>query len=777
MRLADVASVVIGSAPRRGDGSINAHPGVVISVQKQPDANTLELTRRIEAQLEEIQRSLPDGMKIHTDLFRQERFIRLAIDNLLSALRDGAVLVVLILMFFLLDWRATAISAVAIPLSLVVAVFALQALGGSINTMTLGGMAIATGALVDDAIIDVENVFRRLRENHKLAIGERRPSLRVVFDASREIRSSILNATLVIVVVFLPLFFMSGVEGRLLRPLGFAYVVSLLASLLVAVSATPALCSYLLPAARAVREERESAVIAALKAWYAPALEWVLTRPRVAVAAAGAALLVALASLAFVGTSFLPEFNEGALTVSVGTVPGTSLSESSALGLRAEQIALNHPAVMTLDRRQGRAELDEHAMGVNVGELDVTLAEGIDKNRAFEELRRAFASIPGTNITIVQPISHRIDHMLSGTRAAIAIKIFGPDLYRLRVVGGQVQSIAESIPGLVDVRLEQQVEVPQLQIRGDRTLLAHYGLSVGDLAQTIEIALGGRAVSRILEDGRSHDLVVRFPEEVRGRQSAIASVWIDTPAGTKVPLSQVAEIQVLRGPNTISRENVARKIVVQANIAGRDLGGAVQELRERIMSDVDLPSGYHVEYGGQFESQEQASRTIGLLSLLSVALIFLILFGEFGSTRVALLVMVNLPLSLIGGVAAVMLTDRVLNVASLVGFVTLFGIATRNGVLLLSHYRRLQEQGIPLRDAILRGSLERLAPILMTALTAGLALVPLALRGGEPGSEIQSPMAAVILGGLLSATALNMVVLPALYWLMGGCPPRSREML
>jgi len=660
---------------------------------------------------------------------------------------------------------------------LVVAVFALQALGGSINTMTLGGMAIATGALVDDAIIDVENVFRRLRENHKLAIGERRPSLRVVFDASREIRSSILNATLVIVVVFLPLFFMSGVEGRLLRPLGFAYVVSLLASLLVAVSATPALCSYLLPAARAVREERESAVIAALKAWYAPALEWVLTRPRVAVAAAGAALLVALASLAFVGTSFLPEFNEGALTVSVGTVPGTSLSESSALGLRAEQIALNHPAVMTLDRRQGRAELDEHAMGVNVGELDVTLAEGIDKNRAFEELRRAFASIPGTNITIGQPISHRIDHMLSGTRAAIAIKIFGPDLYRLRVVGGQVQSIAESIPGLVDVRLEQQVEVPQLQIRGDRTLLAHYGLSVGDLAQTIEIALGGRAVSRILEDGRSHDLVVRFPEEVRGRQSAIASVWIDTPAGTKVPLSQVAEIQVLRGPNTISRENVARKIVVQANIAGRDLGGAVQELRERIMSDVDLPSGYHVEYGGQFESQEQASRTIGLLSLLSVALIFLILFGEFGSTRVALLVMVNLPLSLIGGVAAVMLTDRVLNVASLVGFVTLFGIATRNGVLLLSHYRRLQEQGIPLRDAILRGSLERLAPILMTALTAGLALVPLALRGGEPGSEIQSPMAAVILGGLLSATALNMVVLPALYWLMGGCPPRSREML
>ena len=769
--LSQVADVRVGAAPKYGDGSVNAKPGVVLAVQKQPGANTLELTGRIGHELAEMQRTLPKGMTIRSELFRQADFISVAIDNVIEALRDGALLVVVILFLFLWNVRATAISVLAIPLSLVVAIFAMKLLGITINTMTLGGMAIAIGALVDDAIIDVENVFRRLKENHHLPPEERRPALRVVYEASREIRASIVNATMIIIVVFLPLFFLSGVEGRLLRPLGFAYVVSLLASLLVAITVTPVLCAYLLPNAKAVQEERESRLVTWLKARYARLLDAVLAHPKRVLAGAVATLVAALAAVPFLGSSFLPEFNEGALTVSVVTVPGTSLAEANALGRRVEEILLANPAVKSTDRRQGRAELDEHAQGVNAAEIDVTLKDDFNRDKLYEELRRDFSAIPGTNVTIGQPIGHRIDHMLSGTRANIAVKIFGPDLYELRQVGAQVRDAIQAVPGVADLQLEQQTDVPQLRIRADRGALARYGMTVGQLAEAIDVAFNGEVVSQVLEEGRSYDLVVRFPPELRANADVISRVMFDTPTGEKVPLSQLAQIVVDRGPNTISREDVQRKIVVQANVAGRDLGSTVADIRQALAERVELTPGYHVVYGGQFESQEQATRTLGALSALAIAAIFLILFAEFRSTRTAALVMANLPLALIGGVVAVLLTGRVVSVASLVGFVTLFGIATRNGILLVAHYRQLLSEGASFREAVVRGSLERLSPILMTALTAGLALIPLALGGGEPGNELQTPMAIVILGGLLSATALNMLVLPALYWLYGDRAP------
>ncbi len=776
--LGQVADVVVGPAPKFGEGSVNASPGVVLAVQKQPGANTLELTERIQSELATMQRTLPSGMKINSDLFRQADFISIAVHNVLKALRDGAILVVIILFLFLWNFRATAISVVAIPLSLVVAIFAMKLLGITINTMTLGGMAIAIGALVDDAIIDVENVFRRLKENHHLPPERRLPSIRVVYNASREIRASIVNATLIIIVVFLPLFFLSGVEGRLLRPLGFAYVVSILASLVVAVTVTPALCAYLLPNAKAVQHEEESRLVVWLKQRYARTLNIVLQRPRSVLVGAGAALVLAVAVIPFLGSAFLPEFNEGALTVSAVTVPGTSLAEADAIGRRVEQILLANPAVKNTDRRQGRAELDEHAQGVNAAEIDVTLKDNIDKTSTFEELRREFSAIPGSNITIGQPIGHRIDHMLSGTRANIAIKIFGPDLYRLRQVGAQVRDAIKDVPGVADLQLEQQIDVPQLRIFPDRSAMARYGMTVGQLAEAIDVAFNGETVSQILEEGKSYDLVVRLPPQYRANADAIAAVMFDTPTGVRVVLSQLARVSVERGPNTVSRENVQRKIVVQSNVAGRDLGSTVADIRKRVDERVTLPAGYHVEYGGQFESQEEATRTMGLLSLLSIAAIFLILYNEFRSARIAALVMANLPLALIGGIFAVVLTGGVVSIASLVGFVTLFGIATRNGILLIAHYRHLLSEGTPRREAIVRGSLERLSPILMTALTAGLALIPLAVGGGEPGNELQTPMAIVILGGLLSATALNMMVLPVLYSIWGdkAAPPAREEM-
>jgi CzcA family heavy metal efflux pump len=763
VRLAQVADIAVGAAPRFGEGSVNARPGVVLAVQKQPGANTLELTDRIERELAEIQATLPEGMNVDGTLFRQASFIRVAIENVVAALRDGAILVLVILFIFLWDWRATAISLLAIPLSLAVAIFAMQLAGITINTMTLGGMAIAIGALVDDAIIDVENVFRRLKQNHQLPRAARRSALAVVYDASREIRASIVNATLIILLAFLPLFFLGGVEGRLLRPLGFAYAVSILASLVVAVTVTPVLCAYLLPFARAVQEERESRLVVFLKEHYARALRGVLAHPLRVLAGAGAALAAALLALPFLGTSFLPEFNEGALTVSVVTVPGTSLAESDALGRRAEEILLAQPGVQSTDRRQGRAELDEHAQGVNAAEIDVTLRDDVDKEELLATLRREFSVLPGTNVTIGQPIGHRVDHMLSGTRANIAVKIFGPDLYELRQIGARVRAVMGEVPGVADLQLEQQIDVPQLQIRGDRRAMAEYGLTPWQLAETIDTGFNGEAVSQVLEEGRSVDLVVRFPEAHRSNAEAISQIMIDTPTKQWVPLSQVATVRMERGPNAISRENAQRKIVVQANVSGRDLGSTVAEVRERISEAIELPNGYHVSYGGQFESQQEATRTLAALSILVIVLTFLILFREFTSSRLSLLILANLPLALIGGVAAVLLSGRVVSIASLVGFVTLFGIATRNGVLLVAHYQRLLSEGAPLREAITRGSLERLSPILMTALTAGLALIPLAFGGGEPGNELQTPMAIVILGGLLSSTALNMLVIPALY--------------
>jgi CzcA family heavy metal efflux pump len=762
--LGQVADVRIGGAPKYGDASVNAKPAVVLAVQKQPGANTLELTSRIETELSEMQRTLPRGMKIHSELFRQADFISIAIENVIAALRDGAVFVIIVLFLFLWNLRATAISIVAIPLSLVVAIFAMKWLGITINTMTLGGMAIAIGALVDDAIIDVENVFRRLKENHHLSPDERRPVLTVIFDASKEIRASIVNATLIIIVVFLPLFFLGGVEGRLLRPLGFAYVVSILASLFVAVTVTPVLCSYLLPTAKAVQDESESRVVTWLKRHYEVILQQVLARPKQVLWGAIVSIALTLAALPLLGSSFLPEFNEGALTVSVVTVPGTSLDEANGIGQRVEQILLANNSVANTDRRQGRAELDEHAQGVNAAEIDVTLKDDIDKQKMFEDLRTEFSVLPGTNVTIGQPIGHRIDHMLSGTRANIAVKIFGPDLYRLRLVGGQVRDVMRGIEGVADLQLEQQMDVPQLRIRADRTALAQYGMSVGHLAEAIDVAFNGEVVSQVLEEGKTFDLVVRFPETLRTGADAISNVMFDTPTGQRVPLSQLARVTVDRGPNAVSRENVQRKIVVQANVAGRDLGSVVSDIRKAVGEKVALPAGYQVEYGGQFEAQEESTRTLSALSLLSLAAIFLILFAEFKSTRTAVLVMANLPLALIGGVAAVLLTGRVVSIASLVGFVTLFGIATRNGILLVSHYRQLLAEGVSFREAVVRGSLERLSPIMMTALTAGLALIPLAVGGGKPGNELQTPMAIVILGGLLSSVVLNMVVLPALFW-------------
>lgn len=765
--LSQVADVEIGAAPKYGDGSVNGEAAVVLAVQKQPGANTLDLTRRIDDELNAIQRTLPNGVRIESQLFRQASFISVSIRNVLHALRDGGALVVVILFLFLWNVRTTVISLVAIPLSLVVAIFAMKLFGISINTMSLGGMAIAIGALVDDAIIDVENVFRRLRENFQRPPEQRRASIRVVYDASREIRSSIVKATLIIIVVFLPLFFLGGVEGRLLQPLGFAYVVSILASLLVAMTVTPVLCFYLLPNAVAVQREEESALVRWLKARYARVLDSVIAYPRVVLLSAASLLAVAIATVPLLGSAFLPEFNEGALTVSVVTVPGTSLDESNAIGQRVEQILLEDDAVINTDRRQGRAELDEHAQGVNAAEIDVTLHEDVDKEALFADLRAQFASLPGTNVTIGQPIGHRIDHMLSGTRANIAVKLFGPDLEQLRRLGGSVRDAMESIPGVVDLQLEQQMDVPQLQVRANRVALARYGMNVGELSEAIDVAFNGEAVSQVLEEGRSVDLVVRFPESVRANAAEISAVTFDTPTGHRVPLSQLASVTVTRGPNTISREDVQRKIVVQANVAGRDLGSTVADIQRAVDENVEFPAGYFVRYGGQFEAQAESARTLGLLSLLSVAAIFLILYSEFRSTKTTVLVMVNLPLALIGGILAVLMTGGVISIASLIGFVTLFGIATRNGILLVSHYRHLLAEGVPFREAVVRGSLERLSPILMTALTAGLALVPLALGGGEPGNELQTPMALVILGGLLSATALNMLVLPALYWLFG----------
>jgi len=764
----DVAEVRIGPKIKFGDGAANAKPAAIVMVQKQPNANTLELTERIENTIAEIQKTLPPGIAINTKIFRQADFIRVAIDNVIEALRDGAILVMVVLFFFLGNVRTTFISILAIPLSLVVTIFVFQIFGVTINTMTLGGLAIAVGALVDDAIIDVENVFRRLKENQHRPPAERRPTLEIVFSASSEIRSPMVMATLIIIIVFVPLFFLSGVEGRLLRPLGYAYITSIFASLIVAVTVTPALCSFLLPNADFMKKEGDSWLVTRLKRLYRKTLDLVLRFPKLVLIAAAVALALSIAALPFLGRAFLPEFNEGSLTISVLTVPGTSLDESNKIGQLAEQILLSHPEIKSTARRTGRAELDEHAQGVNAAELDARFElNGKHKEEFFDELRRSLSVIPGTNITIGQPIGHRIDHMLSGTRANIAVKIYGPDLYRLRSLAESVRTQMENIPGVVDLAVEQQVDVPQVRIKANRGAMAIYGVTVGELAETIDVAFNGEVASQILEGQQSYDLVVRFNEANRGNIERIRNALFDTPVGPKVPLSQLAEVVYEKGPNTISRENVQRKIVVQANVSGRDLRSVIDDIRMRLDKNVSMPQGYYVEFGGQFESEQAATRLLTLLSLVSIAAIFLILYLEFGAFRPALFIMVNLPLALIGGIWAVFFTSGIISVASLVGFITLFGIATRNGILMIEHYHHLLAEGKSFRDAIVQGSLERLNPILMTALAAGLGLIPLALGGGEPGKEIQTPMALVILGGLLSSTALNMIVVPSLFYKFG----------
>jgi len=767
--LRQLAEVRIGPAIKRGEGSAQGKPAVILGIQKQPGANTLTLSEELDRTLDEIQQTLPAGMTINRHIFRQADFIQVSIDNVIDALRDGALVVVVILLLFLMNLRATLITLLAIPLSLFVAVLILQLFGATINTMTLGGMAIAIGALVDDAIIDVENVFRRLRENALLPPAERKHPLAVTLRASLEIRTSITFATFIIMLVFVPLFFLSGVEGRLLAPLGVAYVVSLFASLIVAASVTPVLCSLLLPQAKGVTEGKESPVVHSLKKVYQKILAVALHWPRVVIAAAVVLFAGTIALVPLLGRAFLPEFNEGTLTINTVTLPGTSLAESNELGQRVEEILLSFPEVQTTARRTGRAELDEHAQGVEAAEIDVGLKmQERAKEEFLQALRRALTAVPGMTITIGQPISHRIDHMLSGTRANIAVKIFGDNLQQLRSLAQEVRRLMTAIPGVVDLSVEQQTNIPLLQIRFDRERIARVGLRVEDVAEAMETAFGGRTVSRILEGRRSFDLIVRYDDASRQDLDAIRSTLIDTPLGGKVPLSLLAEINTDLGPNTINREDVQRRIVVSCNVAGRDLQGVVRDIQRAVEAKVQLPKGYYVVYGGQFESAEEATRTIGFLGILVAVGIVLLLTAALRSLRDALIILVNLPLALIGGVFGVFLSGEVLSVASLIGFITLFGIAARNGIMLVAHIRHLmEEEGEDFRGAVEQGAMERLSPILMTALSAGLALLPLAFRAGEPGSEILTPMAIVILFGLLSSTALNMLVVPALYLLYG----------
>ncbi len=760
----DLAKVTIAPATRLGMASINKKNGVMLVVSKQPDANTLELTRKIETALEEMRPSLPSDITLHTDIFKQADFIEVAIQNVAKALRDGAILVVFVLFIFLMNFRTTIISVTAIPLSLIVSIMVLKVFNMSINTMTLGGMAIAIGVLVDDSIVYLENVYRRIRENAAKPEPERRSFYDVVADASSEIRSSIAMASPIVIVVFVPFFFLSGIEGRMLKPLGLAYAVSIFASLMVSVTVTPALSSYLLKSISA-KQKKDGWLVHQLKQLYSPILELCLHRKNRVIALAGLMVLTTLAFLPFMGRSFLPEFNEGTLNLSVATVPGTSLDESDQIGKMVEEILLSHPAVLSTARRTGRTELDEHSMGSHAHELEVQIdLSNLSKQQLLDELRRDLSLVPGTNISIGQPISHRIDHMLSGTRANIAVKIFGQDLYQLRSLAEQVKTQMGNVTGIVDLSVDQQTDIPQVRIIANRRKMALHGLRVADMDEMIDIAFLGVKASQVFEQDRRHDLIIRYAPEYRGDLDAIRNSLIDTPTGAKIFLKMVADIVVDRGPNYISRENVQRKIVVQANVAGRDLHSVVEEIRSGIDRNITFPKGYYVEFGGQFESEKEATRTVTLLSLLSIIAILVILYMAFGNFRQAILVMVNLPLALIGGIVSIYFTDGIISIASLVGFITLFGIAVRTGIIMISHYNYLiDREGKSPLEAVVQGSMERLSPVLMTALTTGLALLPLALAVDQPGSEIQSPMSIVILGGLLTATFLNLIVVPVLY--------------
>jgi len=759
----NIADVRLGRALKRGDGSFNMHSDVVATIQKQPNANTIEVTRQIEAALAGLKTTLPDDVTIETKAFQQATFIERAIDNVQRALLEGGILVAVVLFLFLWNFRTTIISLTAIPLSLITAIIAMSYFGIGINTMTLGGLAIAIGELVDDAIIDVENVFRRLKQNAHTGFSQTPET--VIYRASSEIRNSIVFATLIIVLVFLPLFNLGGFEGRMFAPLAFAYIASIAASLLVALTVTPALCYYLLGRSRLLQEERDSWLVTWLKARYARILDWTLEHPFQIISTSVALLIIALMVFPLMGREFLPPFNEGALNINITLPPGTSLAESNRIGRTVEEALHRTPEVVSTTRRTGRAELDEHAAGVNMSEIEVvTKPIGRPHTAVMEEVRQNMAQIPGVVSEVGQPISHRIDHLLSGTRAQIAIKLFGPDLVTLRNKAEEIRKAMEPVAGIVDLMVEPQTGVPQVQINLDRRAAGALGLRAEDLAETVDVAFNGEAVSQVLEDQRTYDVVVRFDDASRQSVETIASTLVDTPVGAKIPIGHVAEVRADQGPNTINRENVQRRIIVQANVANRDLGSVIDEIRTRVGRDVALPEGYFVQYGGQFEAQEAAARQITIMSVVAIAGIFLLLYLALGSGRLALLVMANLPLAMIGGVIMVFASGGTLSIASLIGFITLFGIATRNGIMLITHYQHLiKEEGVSFRQSIIQGSLERLSPILMTALVTGVGLVPLALGVGQPGKEIQQPMAVVILGGIVTSTFLNMIVIPALY--------------
>ena len=757
-----VAEVRLGAAIKRGDGSFNTEPAIVVTIQKQPNANTLELTGEIETTLASLERTLPDDISINAEAFQQANFIELAVGNVRRALIEGGLMVSIVLFLFLWNFRTTFISLTAIPLSLLTAVLAMNYFGISINTMTLGGLAIAIGELVDDAIVDVENVFRRLKQN--VGMGNPQKISTVVFKASSEIRNSIFYATAIIILVFLPLFSLAGFEGRMFAPLAFAYIFSIAASLLVALTVTPVLCYWMLGRFTRTQDTGDSRLVAFSKRRYRKVLGWALARPLEVIAVSVLLLVTSIALLPLTGREFLPPFNEGAVNINVTLPPGTSLEESNRVGNLVEGVLHEIPEVVSTTRRTGRAEHDEHAAGVNASELEVVmLASDRSQFAIMDEIREKLAPIPGVGLEVGQPISHRIDHLLSGTQAQIAIKLFGPDLPTLRNKAEEIRASMEDIPGVVDLLVEPQVGVPQVQVNIDRANAAAVGLSAGDLAEMVETAFNGRVVGQVLEQQRSYDLIVRLEDEARESLDSIRNTLIETPMGAKVPIAQVADVRSDQGPNTINRENGQRRIIVQSNVSGRDLGSVINDVRASVAREVVLPEGYFIQYGGQFEAQEQASERIFWLSLVAIGGIFLLLFIALKSVRASLLVMANLPLALIGGVLIVFLSGGTLSVASLVGFITLFGIATRNGIMLVTHYRHLIEEGVAFRQAVIQGSMERLSPILMTALVTGVGLIPLALGVGTPGQEIQQPMAAVILGGMFTSTFLNMIVIPTLY--------------
>lgn len=767
IKISDVAEIKIGAAiPKIGDASLMGNDAVIITVAKQPGTNTIELTKKIDQAIVELSKTLPPDIKINTQIFRQAEFIKSSVSNIQKALIEGSIFVVIIMFLFLMNFRTTIISLIAIPISLIVSIITLEFLGLTINTMSLGGMAIAIGSLVDDAVIDVENVFKRLRENAKKEESKRIAIIKIVYEASKEIRSSIFNATLIIIVAFIPLFFLSGMEGRMLQPLGISFIVSLFASLIVAVTLTPVLCSYMLNNNKVLLKQADGSWLENfLSKHYSKALIRVMKLKKAMLGFAIVLFIVASFLLVGLGSSFLPEFNEGSLTISAVSVPGISLDESNKIGNQIENILLTIPEIAITARKTGRAELDEHAQGVNSSEIEApfTLKER-SREEFMADVREKLGAVTSANITIGQPISHRIDHMLSGTRANIAIKLFGTDLNKMFSLANQIENNINSIEGLVDISVEQQVEIPQLQIKAKRDMLAKYGITIGEFTEFIDIAFAGEKVAQIFDANKSFDLVLRFNDENRNKIKAIKNVLIDDHQGHKIPLYYVADIISSTGPNTINRENVQRKIVVSANVSERDLGSVIKEIKSAINENIVLPENYRIEYGGQFESEEKASKILFITSIMSLLIIFLLLYQEFKSVKMASIILLNLPLALIGGVLSVWLTSGIISIPSIIGFITLFGIATRNGILLVSRYATLQKEGIGLYDAIIQGSLDRLNPILMTALTTALALIPLALTGDLPGNEIQSPMAKVILGGLLSSTLLNIFIIPIVYF-------------